>query len=121
MFYVTKEFTFDAAHKLVSYHGKCENLHGHTYKLRVTVCGEPDEEGMVIDFNELKKIVKEKVLSILDHSYINEYINQPSAENISKWIYDRLKPSISNRRRKLLEISLWETPTSFVRYTGENR
>ncbi|MFW6119579.1 MAG: 6-carboxytetrahydropterin synthase QueD [Petrotogales bacterium] len=119
MFYVTKEFTFDAAHKLVHYHGKCENLHGHTYKLRVTVFGEPDDEGMVMDFVELKELVKTKVLNILDHSYINDHIDQPSAENISKWIYDRLKSSIDNNRRKLSEITLWETPTSFVRYTGE--
>jgi 6-pyruvoyltetrahydropterin/6-carboxytetrahydropterin synthase len=119
MFYVTKEFTFDAAHKLISYHGKCENLHGHTYKLRVTVRGIPDDEGMVIDFVELKKLVNNEVLDKLDHSYINEYIEQPSAENISKWIYDRLKHLIDSEQRKLHEIILWETPTSFVRYKGE--
>lgn len=119
MFYVTKEFSFDAAHKLLSYHGKCENLHGHTYKLRVTVYGKPDDEGMVIDFIELKKMVKNNVLNKLDHSYINEVIEQPSAENISKWIYDRLKPVIDNDRRELHEITLWETPTSFVCYKGE--
>ena len=83
---LAKDFTFDAAHNLVNYHGKCERLHGHTYKLRVVVEGTPDSEGMIIDFIELKAIVKEKILSRLDHSYINDIITQPSAENIAVWI-----------------------------------
>ncbi|AKI98016.1 6-carboxytetrahydropterin synthase QueD [Kosmotoga pacifica] len=119
MFYITKEFTFDAAHNLVKYHGKCEKLHGHTYRLRVTVVGEPNDEGMVIDFLELKEVVKENVLKHLDHAYINEIIEQPTAEYIAKWIYDRLKKLINNERRKLHEVVLWETPTSFVRYLEE--
>jgi len=86
MLCVVKEFTFDAAHNLVQYHGKCEKLHGHTYKLQIVVCGEKDEEGMVIDFIELKEIVKREVLNYLDHAYINEIIPQPSAENIAEWI-----------------------------------
>ena len=55
---VSKEFTFDAAHYLTKYHGKCENLHGHTYRLRVTVEGNLDEEDMVMDFCELKELVE---------------------------------------------------------------
>lgn len=50
MFLISRDFKFDAAHKLEKYHGKCESLHGHTYRIRVTLCGEPDEEGMIIDF-----------------------------------------------------------------------
>ena len=119
MYYVTKEFSFDAAHNLVKYHGKCEKLHGHTYRLRVTVVGEPDDEGMVMDFLELKDIVKKEILAHLDHSYINELIEQPTAENIAKWAFDKLKPFINNERRKLHEVILWETPTSFVRYLEE--
>ena len=56
---LTKYFKFDAAHNLVHYHGKCEKLHGHTYHMSVTLKGTPDEEGMVFDFTELKKAVKE--------------------------------------------------------------
>ena len=119
MFYVTKEFSFDAAHNLIKYHGKCEKLHGHTYKLRVTVAGEPDNEGMIMDFLELKDVVKKEILKHLDHSYINEIIEQPTAENIAKWIFDRLKSCINNDRRKLHEVTLWETPTSSVRYLEE--
>ncbi|ODN29873.1 6-carboxytetrahydropterin synthase QueD [Fervidobacterium thailandense] len=117
MLCVVKEFTFDAAHNLVSYKGKCEKLHGHTYKLQVVVCGERDEEGMVIDFIELKRIVQEHVLSVLDHSYINEILQQPSAENIAEWIWNRLYPHLSTERYRLSEIRLWETPTSFVIYS----
>ncbi|MGC8819740.1 MAG: 6-carboxytetrahydropterin synthase QueD [Fervidobacterium sp.] len=116
MLCVVKEFTFDAAHNLVKYHGKCEKLHGHTYKLQVVVCGEKDEEGMVIDFIEMKRIVQEEVLSFLDHSYINDIISQPSAENIAEWIWSRLEEKLTTGRYKLSEIRLWETPTSFVIY-----
>ena len=76
---LSKDFKFDAAHNLVNYHGKCERLHGHTYSLRVTLEGQPDSEGMIMDFLELKDIVKERALSRLDHAYINEIIPQPSA------------------------------------------
>lgn len=118
LIFVTKEFTFDAAHNLIKYHGKCEKLHGHTYKLLVTVAGKKDEEGMVIDFLELKKIVKENVLNILDHSYINEIIEQPSAENIAEWIWERLKEKLNTERYFLYEIKLYETPTSYVTLRG---
>ncbi|MBT1247583.1 MULTISPECIES: 6-carboxytetrahydropterin synthase QueD [unclassified Thermosipho (in: thermotogales)] len=114
MLLITKEFTFDAAHNLVKYHGKCERLHGHTYKLIVTVAGEKDEEGMVIDFIELKNIVKENVLNILDHSYINDIIEQPSAENIAEWIWERLTEKLKTDRYFLYEVKLYETPTSYV-------
>ena len=111
---LTKDFTFDAAHNLVNYHGKCERLHGHTYKLRVVVEGTPDSEGMIIDFIELKAIVKEKILSRLDHSYINEIISQPSAENIALWIWDELEESVRRENCRLYEIHVWETADSRV-------
>ena len=119
MFYITKEVTFDAAHNLISYHGKCEKLHGHTYRLQVTIKGEPDEEGMVVDFVELKKMIKEKILDKLDHSYINDLIPQPTAEYIARWIFDNLEPLVKTDKRELYEVVLWETPTSFVRYRKE--
>ena len=111
---LTKDFTFDAAHNLINYHGKCERLHGHTYKLRVVVEGTPDSEGMIIDFIELKAIVKERILSRLDHSYINEIIPQPSAENIALWIWDELEESVRRENCSLYEIHVWETADSRV-------
>ena len=111
---LAKDFTFDAAHNLINYHGKCERLHGHTYKLRVVVEGTPDSEGMIIDFIELKAIVKERILSRLDHSYINEIISQPSAENIALWIWDELEESVRRENCALYEIHVWETADSRV-------
>ena len=116
MFYVTKEFTFDAAHNLVSYHGKCEKLHGHTYKVHITMVGEPDGEGMVVDFLELKAIARSKAIDLLDHSYINEIIPQPTAENIARWIFERVSPELKRENCQLYEVTVWETPTSFAKY-----
>ena len=111
---LAKDFTFDAAHNLINYHGKCERLHGHTYKLRVVVEGTPDDEGMIIDFIELKAVVKERVISRLDHSYINDIIPQPSAENIALWIWDELEESVRRENCRLYEIHVWETADSRV-------
>ena len=109
-----KDFTFDAAHNLVDYHGKCERLHGHTYRLRVVLEGEPDAEGMIMDFLELKAIVKERVLSQLDHSYINDIIQQPSAENIALWIWGELEGRVRRDNCELYEVHVWETADSRV-------
>ena len=109
-----KEFIFDAAHNLVRYHGKCEALHGHTYRLAVVLEGVPDEEGMILDFCELSSIVKEHVVSQLDHSYINDIIPQPTAENIARWVWDRLEALLARPNCHLYEIRVWETATSCV-------
>ena len=111
---LSKDFTFDAAHNLVHYHGKCERLHGHTYRLRVTLEGQPDAEGMIMDFLELKRIVKEKVLSRLDHAYINDILPQPSAENIAVWVWRELAESVKRENCGLYEVSVWETAASCV-------
>lgn len=108
---IAKEFVFDAAHRLINHSGKCKNLHGHTYRLRVFVNGEVNNEGFVMDFSELNKVVKENVLNLLDHNYLNNIIENPTAENIVFWIWNQLKNCVS-----LYEIWLWETPTSLVIY-----
>ena len=94
MLYISREFTFDAAHKIVDYQGKCENLHGHTYKLIVTVQGELKRDGMVLDFSILKKIVEENIISVLDHKYLNELFEQPTTEIIAQWIFDKLSQAM---------------------------
>jgi len=112
---ITKKFTFDSAHKLINYEGKCKNLHGHTYTLFVTIKGEiNDTTGMVIDFGEVKKIVKESVIDVLDHAYVNDFIDQPTAENMIVWIWKKLESKL-----KLYKLELWETPDSFATYYGE--
>ena len=104
--FVLKEFEFDAAHYLPEYNGKCERLHGHTYKLVVKVEGTPDKEGMVIDFIRLKNIVKEEVLSKLDHACLNDILKQPSAENISVWVWQRLQKMLRGRNYQPEEVEV---------------
>jgi 6-pyruvoyltetrahydropterin/6-carboxytetrahydropterin synthase len=107
-----KEFTFDAAHNLVRYHGKCEALHGHTYRLAVVLEGAPDGEGMILDFTELSRTVKERVVSRLDHSYINDILEQPTAENIALWVWDRIEKEVLRPNCALFSVEVWETRTS---------
>ena len=112
---VGKEFTFDSAHFIEAYQGKCEALHGHTYRLKVVIEGAVGEDGMVMDFKELKNTVKEKVLDKLDHTLINNVVGGKSTvENIVVWIWKQLQPALP-----LYELTLWENQTSFVIYRGE--
>lgn len=111
---LSKEFNFDAAHNLVNYHGKCEKLHGHTYKLKIVLEGQPDAEGMIMDFCELSEIVEENIISRLDHTYINDIIAQPSAEYIALWIWHELEEKVRRDNCNLYEVHVWETETSCV-------
>jgi len=88
--FVTREFTFDAAHYLTNYYGKCERLHGHTYRLQVTLEGKVQSNGLVIDFVVLKRLVKKQVLEKLDHQLLNDVVKNPSAERVIMWIWDQL-------------------------------
>jgi len=108
---ISKIFKFDSAHKLENYNGKCENLHGHTYKLIVSCSGEVDKKtGMVIDFNELKKIIVEKIISKIDHAYLNDIVKNPTCENMLLWMKEQLK---NEPKHKLKKLTLYETETSF--------
>ncbi|QQE80357.1 6-carboxytetrahydropterin synthase QueD [Alicyclobacillus sp. SO9] len=116
---VTKEFTFDAAHHLYMYEGKCKSLHGHTYRLVITVSGYLDERGLCIDFGDLKEIYKLRVERPLDHHYLNEVLPpmNTTAENIVSWIWRELESELKKRDSKqqdwrLEELILYETPTS---------
>lgn len=113
---VATDFEFDAAHNLPNYAGKCERLHGHTYRLRV-LCEAPvnPSTGLAIDFAELKRVVRTRVIDVLDHTYLNETIPIPSAENIAIWIWDRIRDG----GLPLREIWVFETPGCFVIYRGE--
>lgn len=113
--FVSKEFTFDAAHFLTKYQGKCERLHGHTYRLRVTVEGPVGDDGMVMDFVELKRLVKEKVIDRYDHQNLNDFFENPSAELVAMKIWEDLSGELPVR---LSEVTLWETADSFVTYRG---
>lgn len=117
---LTKEFEFDAAHNLINYNGKCERLHGHTYQLVVKLKGTRNQEGMIMDFTELKQIVKEQILEQFDHRYINDFIEQPTAENMAVYIWDKLEPMLKRGNAALYEVQVWETRTSGVVYHGED-
>ena len=88
---VTREFSFDSAHFLTDYYGKCERMHGHTYKLQVTLAGAVQSNGLVLDFVVLKRIVDKQVLEKLDHQLLNDVIKNPSAERVVIWIWDKLQ------------------------------
>lgn len=90
--FVTKEFTFHASHFLTKYYGQCERLHGHSYKLEVTVEGDIGENDMVIDFGILKRIVMRRVIDKLDHHHLNDLFENPSAERVCEWIWSQLEP-----------------------------
>lgn len=110
---VSREFTFDAAHNLPRYNGKCERLHGHTFRLLVTLDAPLDTwSGMAFDFSDLKRAVQERVLRVLDHSYLNEIVANPSAEFLAVWIWRELADL------PLHEVKVWETPKCSVTYHG---
>jgi 6-pyruvoyltetrahydropterin/6-carboxytetrahydropterin synthase len=141
---VTKEFEFDAAHHLTKYYGKCERVHGHTYKLLVTVSGNLGKNDMILDFIILKRVVKKHVLNHLDHHDLNQLFENPTTELVAIWIWNKLEnleellkeelndpnldteikqylqtqenidKSSENVKITLEEIKLYESKTSFV-------
>lgn len=117
---VSKEFTFDAAHHLHQYEGKCKNLHGHTYRVVLGLSGYTDERGLMIDFGDIKKIWKQKIDIHLDHRYLNETLPpmNTTAENIVVWIYEKLVEALHEEQREngacVEFIRLYETPTSYA-------
>ncbi len=104
MFEVTVEDTFAAGHYLRNYKGKCENPHGHNYKIRVTLAGaELDKAGLLLDFKDLREVMKH-VIERLDHQMINEIepftVINPSAENLAKYFYDESNTRLQERDQR---------------------
>jgi 6-pyruvoyltetrahydropterin/6-carboxytetrahydropterin synthase len=140
---VTKKFTIDMAHALFGYDGPCKNIHGHTYHLSVTLLGTPIQNsedvklGMVIDFGDLKGIVKAQILDTYDHALVlndqapysksevisNEFEKvilvpyQPTCENLLLNFVEQLTPFFTEEK-KLVSIRLEETPTSFAEWNA---
>ncbi|MBR5433040.1 MAG: 6-carboxytetrahydropterin synthase QueD [Bacteroidales bacterium] len=134
---ITKEFVFDAAHNLPHYDGKCRNIHGHTYKLLVTLIGEPCSDihspkcGMVLDFSDLKQVIKESIVDTFDHALIvsadsnsaclkqfqeeGKFVElpfQPTCENLTVYIAELLLRQMP-KNVQLYSVRLYETPTSY--------
>jgi 6-pyruvoyltetrahydropterin/6-carboxytetrahydropterin synthase len=109
------EFPFCAAHRLPYYDGPCSRMHGHNYRLQVTLEGMPNpRDGMIRDFDEVRRRVWEKALALCDHQTLNDFMDNPTAENLILWIWERLKPDLA----ELKELRLWETPEYCVTYQG---
>ncbi|GAA0453838.1 6-carboxytetrahydropterin synthase QueD [Alkalibacillus silvisoli] len=118
---VSKEFTFDAAHHLHCYEGKCKNLHGHTYKVIFGISGYVDDKGILIDFGDIKQIWKEQIEIYLDHRYLNEMLPpmNTTAENMVVWIYEKMSEALNQDENRFdgarVEfVRLFETPTSYA-------
>ncbi len=120
MFEVAIEVWFSAAHSLRHYHGKCEELHGHNWKVEVTALREDlDEIGMVMDFKILKEKTRE-IIDRLDHHYLNElqpFMEQnPSSENIARYLYGALRTALQEEKVKLHRVTVWESDGSKAAY-----
>jgi 6-pyruvoyltetrahydropterin/6-carboxytetrahydropterin synthase len=141
MLTITKEFSFDAAHLLENHPAKCKNLHGHTYKMFVTVSKEELDNNMVIDFGDLKRIVNETLIDKIDHSFIyncntdKEYVNEivkvlednglktykfetrTTCEEMIQVIFDLLEKELEKENIKLESIKLYEGAGSYAEYS----
>ena len=138
---ITKQFSFEMAHALRNYDGLCRNIHGHSYKMDITLAGKPlqDESspknGMVMDFGDLKRLVNEEIISLLDHALVlnaktdNQLIEvlkqnyekivtvefQPTTENLLNFIAEKIQARLPNAV-KLNCVRLRETDTSYAEW-----
>lgn len=122
MLTVTKIFGFEACHHLPFYDGACHNNHGHSYKLHVTVGGSVDDNpdnpkcGMILDFKDLKRIVKEEVIDKYDHEDLNKFFKNPTAEIMVKQIAVDIIGKLP-QGTYLTSVKLWETDTSYAEWS----
>jgi 6-pyruvoyltetrahydropterin/6-carboxytetrahydropterin synthase len=109
---IRKRFRFEAAHTLPFHPGKCARVHGHSYRLEVALRGplrsRGPARGMIDDFDRIERIVNDRVIDLLDHQNLNDFIENPTVENILLWIWNRLAGKVRN----LDELVLWETSTA---------
>ncbi len=121
MYELTIEDYFAAAHQLRNYNGKCERLHGHNWKVQVSIISNKlNDIGICMDFKDLKKITRE-VLDNLEHTFLNELFPfteiNPSSENIAKWIYENIKKKIEDIEDvQMAGVTVWESDTASATY-----
>jgi 6-pyruvoyltetrahydropterin/6-carboxytetrahydropterin synthase len=122
MFQVSVEETFSAGHALRGYRGKCENPHGHNYRVRVTLEGpQLDSIGLLCDFTQLKQVMR-SIIGGLDHQFMNDLeafrtVN-PSAENMAKYFYDQVTRQMKDlpAGARVTDTIVWETDTTSAQY-----
>ena len=120
MYTLKKEFRFEAAHKLPAHDGKCQRLHGHSWRMQVVLQGDRlvtagPKQGMLKDYGDVSAAVKPLIEQCLDHHYLNETIpsiENPTSENIAKWVFEQLQPIIP----ELVAVTIFETCTSECTY-----
>jgi 6-pyruvoyltetrahydropterin/6-carboxytetrahydropterin synthase len=125
MFQVSVEETFSAGHALRGYKGKCENPHGHNYRVQITLEGpQLDNIGLLVDFTRLKEVMR-GVIRKLDHQFINDLepfttVN-PSAENMAKYFYDEVSGQLTGlpQGAHVTDVVVWETDTAMAKYRPE--
>jgi len=120
MYTLTTMVEFSSAHTLVGHSGPCKKMHGHNWKVEVEITGEKlDKIGMVVDFKEIRKATN-LVVDELDHEFLNNLEpfseDNPTAENIARYIFIKLSEEFSNKNVKVNSIKLWETDKSAVSY-----
>ena len=120
MFELSVEVSFAAAHQLRGYQGKCENMHGHNWRVQVSVIAqELNNIDIAIDFHDLKRMARE-VIAPLDHAYLNDLFpfteKNPSSENIAKWIFDSMKKKIMDENVRVSAVTVWESDTASATY-----
>ncbi|MGE0406836.1 MAG: 6-carboxytetrahydropterin synthase QueD [Candidatus Korobacteraceae bacterium] len=123
MFEVSVEESFAAGHALRGYRGKCENPHGHNYKVRITLAGDKlDNIGLLYDFKDLKSAMN-SVIDRMDHQFLNDIepfqTLNPSAENMAKYFYDEVESLLAQRtegRVQVKQVKVWETDTTVATY-----
>ena len=120
MFELSVEVSFSAAHQLRGYKGKCENMHGHNWRVQVSVMAqELNNIDIAIDFHDLKRMARD-VIAPLDHAYLNDLFpfteKNPSSENIAKWIFDSLKKKITEENVRVSAVTVWESDTASATY-----
>jgi 6-pyruvoyltetrahydropterin/6-carboxytetrahydropterin synthase len=122
MFQVSVEDTFSSGHALRGYKGKCENPHGHNYRVQVTLEGpQLDHIGLLVDFTHLKEVMR-SVIKRLDHQFINDLepftLVNPSAENMAKYFYDQVSGKLQNLPpgARVSNVVVWETDTAMAQY-----
>jgi len=122
MLSITKIFEFAYAHSLPNHKGKCKNTHGHNCQLEIEITESPldfmsDYDGMILDFGDLKGIVNKEVIDKLDHTYLNDVIPIPTAENMALWIRDSLIDFFGGG---LVRIRVYETSTSYAEWRKDD-
>jgi 6-pyruvoyltetrahydropterin/6-carboxytetrahydropterin synthase len=123
MYTLMVETKFASAHQLRGYKGKCENLHGHSWKVQAVVSADAlNDLALAMDFSDLKRITNE-IVAPLDHACLNSIppfteIN-PSSENLARWVFESLKPKVAEYRVRVRAVTIWESDSASATYTED--